>query len=104
MIKSEKLNWTIAIVGLVASLISIFAFLTGAQSIPGIVRKPEPKPTPTIIVQNAPVAVPPAKVDTPGDKGAAPLKNLVNWTAGRFKKPSHKDVKAPDAPAAPEKQ
>ena len=44
MLKSEKLNWTIAIVGLVASLISIFAFLTGAQSIPGIIKKPEAPP------------------------------------------------------------
>jgi hypothetical protein len=39
-----------AIVGLIASLIAIFAFVTGVGSLPGLVKKPPPPPvqTPTV--------------------------------------------------------
>lgn len=97
MTKGERLNWIVAIVGLVASLLSIFAFVTGAQSIPGLSKKPEPKPDPVVIIQRDPVAVPIVKSPppTPGDKIVAPIKNGVNWATGRLKPRSHSTTAQP---------
>ena len=90
--KSERLNWTIAIVGLIASLISIFAFLTGSSSIAS-----HSQPAPIVVIQKEKVPVPvlvrEPKVDTPGDKLVAPVKNGVNWIGGRIKKPSRQYTK-----------
>lgn len=82
----------IAIVGLIASLISIFVFLTGAGSLPGLVKRPQP-------VQQTPIARPikPApKSTSPGDAVVAPIKNSVNWAAGRLKPRKHSEPSAPN--------
>jgi len=85
MTRREKLNWAIAIVGLIASILSILAFLTGANSLPSMMKKPEPKPpaltNPTMM--GAPVVE--KKKASPGDVVTAPARNFVNWTAGRLK-------------------
>ncbi len=116
MLKSEKLNWTIAIVGLVASLISIFAFLTGAQSIPGIVNKPAPRQ----VVEapkapDAPKTTPieePKKDKTIGHVVTAPVASVINGVSRALTLPKHAKKpdevkvdpqKTPDQPA-PEKK
>ena len=94
MNRREKLNWLIALVGLIASVISIIAFLTGANSLPSIMKKPERTPpaiTNPTMLQGPPV-VTEKKKPSPGDAVTAPLKNGINWAAGRLKirKPSPK--------------
>ena len=81
--KAEKLNWTIAVVGLLASLISIYAFVTGTSTL-----APRPKPNPIVVQQTPAVQTPPTppnKQDTLGDKATAPIKNGVNWIGSRLK-------------------
>ena len=87
MNRREKLNWMIALVGLIASVISIIAFLTGANSLPSIMKKPERTPpaiTNPSMGLNQPV-VTEKKKSSPGDAVTAPLKNGINWLAGRAK-------------------
>ena len=101
-----KLNWLVPFVGLVASLISIFAFLTGASSLSGMVKKPAPQPQPQfVLIPPDPTQLEakpkPDQRKTPGDMATAPIKNAVNWGVGRIT-PRHPSRKAETPAATPE--
>ena len=100
MTRREKLNWGIAIVGLIASIISILAFVTGASSLPSVLRKTEPKPAP-IMNPSMPAPVLEKKKPTPGDLLTAPLRNTVNWGVGRLTPRRHSSGPKTSEPANP---
>ncbi len=97
MNKSEKTNMAFALLGLTASVIAIFGFLTGIGSLPSLVKKPEPSASSKIEVHvhNPPVVVPPKKETSVGDVVVAPVKNGVDWAAKRLTPRKRTSTKAP---------
>ena len=86
MSRREKANWAIAIVGLIGSMITIFAFVTGIVSISGMSKKQEPpaKPPAVQAVQKPPAHA--TRTDNPPILSTKGVHKVLNGITRPFQK------------------